>query len=153
MGFFSRKKPTVPIGPPSDTWVVVRGAHNGNPLLARVRTQLGPVVGHSAYPFRVGVATRVLQGAADGMPSAEENATLLDIEDRLATALEADRAAVFVVALTTNGVKEWVFYASDPVAVKQRMDAFLPSVRTHQLQMVIAKDEDWVVYHQFQNTK
>ena len=83
------------------------------------------------------------------MPTPEENATLQDLEVRLCQALEGDREALFVVALTTNGVKEWVLYTSDPEVTKRRMQDFAPTVSTHKLQMVIEQDKAWTVYRQF----
>jgi len=148
-GLFSSKKPVLPTKPPGSSWALVEGTHDGSLLLARVRTQLGEIVRHSAYPFRVGVATPLRQLAGNGIPTPEENATLLEVEDRLAEILEADRAAVHVITLTTNGVKEWVFYASDPKTMKQRMGTLAPTVNTHRLQMVVERDADWEVYHQF----
>lgn len=153
MGLFSSKNPAGPTDAAPDSWTMVQGTHGGNLLLARVRTDLGALVGHAAYPFRIGVATPVHQLAANGMPTSGENATLLELERQLAAALEAERHAILVVALTTNGVKEWVFYATDPKAIQQRFEAFAPTVRTHRLQMVIEKDPGWVVYHQFVDGK
>ena len=148
MGLFSKKKPSLPETLPLGSWAMVQGSNQGILLLARVRKGLGSVVGHVSYPFRVGVATRVRATAANGMPTAEENAILQEVEGRLSHALEIDREAVFVVALTTNGVKEWVFYTSDPEATKRRMQAFAPSVESHRLQMVVAEDKEWAVYRQ-----
>src|SRR2546426_7227337 len=106
---------------------MVQGSTKGPLLWPGVRRALGAVVGHAAYPFRVGIATRVRATAANGMPTPEENATLQDLEDRLSRALEVDREALLVVALTTNGVKEWVLYTSDPDATKRRMQDLAPN--------------------------
>jgi len=149
VGLFSKKKTPLPDSLPAGSWSVVQGSNQGNLLLARVRKGLGTIVGHAAYPFRVGVATRVRATAANGMPTPEENATLQDLEVRLCQALEGDREALFVVGLTTNGVKEWVLYTSDPEVTKRRMRDFAPTVSTHKLQMVIEQDKAWAVYRQF----
>ena len=137
MGLFSRRKPPLPDSVPPGPWAVVQGSNQGKVLLARVHKGLGTLVGSAAYPFRVGVATRVRATAANGMPT---------------PALEAEREAILVVALTTNGVKEWVLYTSDPEATKRRMGTFAPTVNTHQLQMVIREDRNWDVYRQLAGT-
>ena len=152
MSLFSRRKPPLPESVPPGPWAMVQGSNQGNLLLARVHKGLGTLVGTAAYPFRVGVATRVRATAANGMPTPEENITLQEVEDRLRLALEAEREAILVVVLTTNGVKEWVLYTSDPEATKRRMGAFGPTVSTHQLQMVIREDKNWDVYRQFAGT-
>jgi len=82
------------------------------------------------------------------MPTPEENATLQDLEDRLSRALEVEREALLVVALTTNGVKEWVLYTSDPDATQRRLQDFAATVSTHKLQMVVGEDKGWAVYRQ-----
>ena len=68
-GLFSSKKPVLPTKPPGSSWALVEGTHDGSLLLARVRTQLGEIVRHSAYPFRVGVATPLRQLAGNGIPT------------------------------------------------------------------------------------
>ena len=152
MGLFSRNKPALPDSIPAGPWAVVQGSNQGKLLLARVHKGLEALVGHAAYPFRVGVATRIRATAANGMPTPEENTTLQDIEERLRLALEAEREAILVVALTTSGAKEWVLYTSDPDATKRRMGAFAPTIHSHQLQMVIREDKNWDVYRQFAGT-
>ena len=152
MGLLSRKKPPLPDSFPPGPWAVVQGSNQGKLLLARVHKGLGILVGSAAYPFRVGVATRVRATAANGMPTPEENTTLQEVEDRLRLALEAEREAILVVALTTSGVKEWVLYTSGPEATKRRVGAFGPTVQTHQLQMVIGEDKNWDVYRQLAGT-
>ena len=149
MGLFSKKQPALPDQIPPGSWAVIQGSNQGNLLLARVRRGLGDNVGHAAYPFRVGVVTRVLAVAANGMPTPEENDALQALEDRLCQTLEVDREALLVVALTSNGVKEWVLYTSDPESTKRRMQAFVPTVSSHKLQMVVQPDSGWAVYRQF----
>src|SRR5207247_9623773 len=121
----------------------------GTYRMYRVRYGTHSTIGHAANPYRVGVATQVRATAANGMPTPEENATLQEVEDRLSRALEVDRETLLVVVLTTNGVKEWVLYTSDPDATKRRMQAFAPTVSTHRLQMVVEQDKAWSVYRQF----
>src|SRR6266487_5222830 len=120
MGFFSKESgrpDTLPTGP----WTMVEGTNEGRILLARVHVGLGKLVGHESYPFRVGIATRVKQVADNEMPAPEENKVLQGLEELLRRALETDREAVLVLAITTGGVKEWVLYTSDPEATKRRM--------------------------------
>ncbi len=54
MGLFSKKTPSLPETIPLGSWAMVQGSNQGSLLLARVRKGLGSVVGHVAYPYRVG---------------------------------------------------------------------------------------------------
>ncbi len=150
MGLFS-KKPKLPDSLPTGPWSIVHGAQDGQVLVARVHMGYQKFADRAAYPVRVGVATKVVKLAENGMPTAEENAVLLELEKRIQKVVEADREAILVVALTSGGVKEWVFYTSNPESTKQRMLALAPSVTSHKLQMVLAPDEDWAVYRDFSN--
>src|SRR5574341_449856 len=105
MGFFSRKPPALPDQVPSGPWSMFQGTNDGQLLLARVHTGVESIQGHAAYPWRVDIATRVRDVAANGMPSPDENAALQELEERLQSALEGEREAVFVIAITTAGIK------------------------------------------------
>jgi hypothetical protein len=150
MGIFS-KKPKLPDSLPSGPWSMIQGVQDGQLLLARVHMDFQTFPQRATYPFRVGVATKVVTLAENGMPTVEENAKLQELEKHIQQIFEADREAMLVVALTCGGVKEWVFYTSNPASTKQRMMAFAPSVTTHKLQMMIEPDEDWTVYGDFAN--
>jgi hypothetical protein len=152
MGLFSRK-PTLPDVIPPGHWSMVQGAQDGQLLLARVHMGIDSLVGHRAYPFRVGIATRMINVVNNGMPTPEENATLQALEKRIQQAIEVDREAVLVIVITCAGVKEWVFYTSKPESTKQRTQAFAPTVQSHKLQMIIERDDRWTVYREFANPR
>ena len=148
MSLFSRK-PSLPDAIPDGPWSMVQGAQNGQLMLARVHMGVDSLAGHPAYGFRVGIATKMQALANNGMPTPEENTTLQALEERIRNAVEVDREAFLVIAITCGGVKEWVFYTSNPESTKRRMQAFAPSVQTHKLQMIIEPDDKWTVYRDF----
>ena len=132
-----------------DSWTVYEGQYNGKPLIARVNIGLQPLVGDSRYQHRIGVAVPFNSAGEDGFPSGEESWKMSEIEDLLAAELERHHESLFAVVITTGGMREFVFYTSDPQAVERKLAALAETIDSHQIQRVIQPDEGWAVYHQF----
>jgi len=132
-----------------ESWTVFEGDHNGKPLIARVNRGLLPLAGDSRYQYRVGVAVPFNSVGQNGLPSGEESWEVSEIEDLVAAELELHHESLFAIAITTGGMREFVFYTSDPQAVEKKLEALAQRIRSHQIQRVIQPDERWTVYHQF----
>ncbi len=132
-----------------NSWTVCEGEYNGNPLIARVNTGLKTLVGDSRYQYRVGVAVPFNSVEKNGLPSGEESWKVSEIEDLLAAELELDNESLFAVVITTGGVREFVFYTSDPQEVEKKLEALAERIDSHQIQHVSQPDEGWTVYRQF----
>ncbi len=132
-----------------DSWSVVEGEYNGKPLIARINTGLRPLVADSRYQHRIGVAVPFTSAGEDGLPSGEESWQVAEIEDLIAAALEEHHESLFAAIITTNGVREFVFYTSDPGAVEKKLAVLAKKIDSHQIQRVTHLDEGWTVYRQF----
>lgn len=132
-----------------DSWTVCEGQYNGKPLIARVNIGLKPLVADSRYQHRIGVAVPFRSPDADGFPSGAESWKISEIEDLLADELELHHQSLFAVAITTNGMREFVFYTSDTQVAERKLEALAERIDSHQIQRVIAPDPDWSVYRQF----
>jgi len=126
----------------------VQGSNQGNLLLARVRKGLGTSLAMLPIPSRRSAheSAQRLRTACRHQKKTRPCRTWRSVSARPS---EGDREALFVVGLTTNGVKEWVLYTSTPRLQKvacrtsHRLSA-LTSCR-----MVIEQDKAWAVYRQF----
>jgi hypothetical protein len=132
-----------------DSWTVCEGKYNGKPLIARVNIGLQPLVADSRYQHRIGVAVPFKSPEADGFPSGEESWKISEIEDLLAGELELHHESLFAVVITTNGMREFVFYTSDPQAAERKLTALAERIDSYQVQRLIEPDTDWSVYRQF----
>jgi len=134
---------------PDGPWVVAQGDYNGRPLFARINTGARGMAGDPGYGHRVGVAVPLLDPNADGLPGPEESAQLDEVEQKLVPALTSGGTAVFVLAITTSGMREFVFYTSKPAAVEPCLQRVSALVETHELEHVVEEDPAWVVFEQF----
>jgi hypothetical protein len=132
-----------------DSWTVCEGEYNGKPLLARVNVGLKPLVADSRYQHRIGVAVPFNSPDENGFPSGEESWKVSEIEDLLVAELEIHHESLFAVVITTGGMREFVFYTSDPHTAETKLKALAERIDSYQLQRVIEPDAGWTVYHQF----
>ena len=128
---------------------MLQGQHEQRPIIIRRNDSAKQLRGHSQYIYRVGVAVPLLAPNEHGLPSNDEMELLGYIEDALSEQLGRNQASLQVLAITTNGMREFVFYTRDPAIV----DGALRNVRSrfpsHELQSYIAEDRCWELYRQF----
>jgi len=96
----------------------------------------------------VGIAVRLHSPETTGLPSREENAELLAIEDAMCPALQEQAESLLVAIITTGGMREFVFYTHAPEQVKLRFERIRKSITSHEMQLMIQPDEDWEAYAQ-----
>lgn len=133
----------------TENWSVSEGTYDGNLLIVRVNRGVAQAVGHSAFPHRVGVAVPLRLPDSNGFPGPEEAEQLQQVEELLSAELGADRQSLYVASISTGGMREFVFYTSDPAATHNLLDRLAKTVTTHELQHIIEPDPKWTVYGQF----
>jgi len=97
----------------------------------------------------VGIAVPLRAPNADGLPEEEELNQLNAIEDSLASRLEAEQKSLQVLAITTSGMREFIFYTRDSEAARLVLEALRSEVTSHELQSYIAEDPKWALYREF----
>ena len=145
---FKRKHPPREELALEDSWSVSAGGRQGRPLIVRVNQGVAPAVRHPDYAHQVGVAVPLNDPDGTGLPGMDESEQLAGIEKSLAERLEEGRHCLFVATITTDGMREFVFYTSDPEETRRRVEAVGNDVDTHQLQLMIQTDPKWKVYRQ-----
>jgi len=104
-----------------DSWSVSEGQYDGKPLIARLNGGLKPLLADSRYQHRIGIALPFNTPGDDGLPSGEESWQVSEIEDLIAAELEEHHESVFAAVITTNGMREFIFYTSDPDAAEKKL--------------------------------
>jgi hypothetical protein len=84
-----------------------------------VLRDVGSVIG---YEHQVGIAVPLNNAETTGLPSSAENGQLDEIEDAVCGSLEEGAESLFVVAVTTCGMREFVFYTGEPQGMQQRFE-------------------------------
>jgi uncharacterized protein DUF695 len=84
------------------------------------------------------------------MPQASELEELNRIEDRLFATLEIATRSIVVAVITTNGMREFVLYAQDPVEIQARLGQLKEGIDSqHEVQMMSLPDPTWRTFSQF----
>ncbi|MCK9361111.1 DUF695 domain-containing protein [Patescibacteria group bacterium] len=136
----------------ADQWSVLKGKLDGKPIITRFKEALVDAIGHPDYPFQIGVAVPLLAPTLNGLPLPNEGECLLTVEDALVDALEKNQAAVHVMTITFNNMREFVFYAhgGKPESYEQEVKRVEEKISTkHQLQFMIQLDKDWEVFKKY----
>ena len=132
-----------------ESWKVGQGDYGGKVLIARFNAGLKEIAGHPEYPYQVGIAAPLREPTEQGLPTVDEDERLAVLEQQIAKVLEDARESLLVGVLTTGGMREFVFYTADAVAVREKFERLRKSISSHELQLMIHEDPGWHVYRQF----
>lgn len=149
MWLFKRKHLEVPEPGVAQSWTMFQGEYDGKPLIARANVALKPFVGHPRYSHQVGIAVPFRSPDENGFPMSDEAAELMDIEDRICSELEGGNESLFAVVITTGGMREFVFYTSNPQGVEVKLKNLSETIQGHTVQGMVKPDKAWTVYNQF----
>jgi Family of unknown function (DUF695) len=139
----------VPTYPAESSWSVLQGEHDGRPMFVRRNDSARQLLRHPEYRHRVGVAIAFREHRFDGLPTENETPVLLRIEDALAQELEADQVSLQVLSITTNDMRELVFYTRAPSIVPAVVEKVQARFRSHRIQHYVKDDPRWTVYKHF----
>ena len=132
-----------------EAWVVKHGKYCGRPVIVRLNRGVESALGHPAYSHQVGVALPLRHPDDRGFPNPTENEALGQIEDDLVAALCNENRCIYAAAISTGGMREFVFYTSDAEATHRDLERLRALITSHDVQHVIQEDPKWNVYREF----
>ncbi len=132
-----------------ETWTVAQGEYGGKPLITRFNSGLTDLAAHPEYRYQIGIAIPLNTPREDGLPTSEEDQALSVIEDALADSLQQDKESLFAGVLSTGGMREFVFYTSNPEAARDRIKVLQEAFKSHTLHAMIRQDAEGTVFKQF----
>ncbi|HLJ26017.1 MAG TPA: DUF695 domain-containing protein [Candidatus Angelobacter sp.] len=134
-----------------DLWSLKRHQPKGSSECHFFRKNLAPKVGvrHPHYCFIVYLTFAYSPEDARGLPSPEDEDTLFEIESVGLRELEADGLALQVATATKCGVKDFLFYTSDPEQFLLRAEKLRDLYQQFRVGCEIASDPEWKHYEQF----
>jgi hypothetical protein len=145
---FRKKTQTLDQLPINGPWTIAEGENNGRVLILRWNEgyrSLRPVPG---YEHQVGIAVPLTAPEQTGLPSVAEDAELGQIEDLVCDRLQDHAQSLLVAVITTDGMREFVFYTRDPEHVKGCLEQLRKDIPSHEVQMIVQVDKEWRVYGQ-----
>jgi hypothetical protein len=133
----------------TDDWSLSQGTHGSNAMIVRVNRGVAAAVRHPAFTHQVGVAVPLRAPDANGFPAPDEAAQVDAIEDLLVARLTPNRQCIHVATISTSGMREFVFYSSEPQATHESLEGLASEITTHEIQHIVQPDLKWRVYRQF----
>lgn len=132
-------------------WAILQGVVEGHPaiLTRRDLKELKDIIGHPEFPYQVGIATPCNNPDSNGFPGKDELIQLQQIEHRITPLLQQNNESILVAMLTTNNMRELIYYTSNPEGVKAKFEQLKAETTTHELQMIIQVDKDWSIFKHF----
>jgi hypothetical protein len=98
------------------------------------------------YNHRVGIAVPLQAPDEQGLPEGEETSQLDAIEDLLCDRLESNQDSLQVLAITTGGMREFIFYTRAAHSLQPVLDKLKTDISSHAIQCYIQLDANWSVY-------
>src|SRR5262249_22085437 len=101
---------------------------------------------------RAGIAVQSNKVDERGFPSSVDLEKLDGFEDEFARQFSVDGLAALAAVITTNGMREFVFYASDESGFRAAFNDWARTPKSHRIQMILQRDPKWSVYRTLATT-
>lgn len=135
----------------TESWAVSQGTYDGKPLITRFNIGLRQAAGHAAYSIQIGVAVPLKAPDARGLPTSDESAELILIEEELERLVGT--RAILVGVITTSGMREFILYTGEGDWIAQFHQDLQAAVSHHEVQVMAQRDEDWATYRRMVESK
>ena len=129
-----------------DTWAGSEGTIDGMPYILRIRQNLRPLAGHPDLTTRLRILWEFECQGDSGLPTEWEMEQMSQFEDVLVDSFEPDNLAVLTKVMTCDGIRQWIFYASDIEACGRRLNNALPHDPPLPIELLADSDESWLDY-------
>lgn len=129
-------------------WAQAEGSAQEKVLFIRRNVTTDALRKPGAYPFRLGVAVPFNRPNEHGLPDVDEARQLDEIEANLVAAL-SEAKAVHVLVLTSNGMREFVFYTAAPEAARAIVEKQQAAEPGHRMRYLLSEDPQWSLYQSF----
>jgi len=130
-------------------WTVGEATHDGSPLIVRFNQTAKRWDRHPELSIKLGFAISLNQPNAGGMPSADENAELGDIEELIEKEVKSATVGIHVLTLTTGLMKELVFYIAPGQDIGKLHGTIREKVPSHEVQCMAAPEPSWDSFRAF----
>lgn len=135
--------------PDAFAWTVAsKGLETDAPSFLRI-CQIPKDFARSNYPERIHIYWTMARPDHSGLPTPEESQMLQSFEDRLTRAVLPDKHAVLVVTATSEGVREYLFYAKDVEGFMLRLQDMPHPHGRYPIELEQESDPGWSSYNRF----
>ncbi|GEP52825.1 hypothetical protein FNO01nite_34970 [Flavobacterium noncentrifugens] len=132
-----------------ESWSVLKGNNNGNLMLIRKNDGLNQIAGNINYSTSCGIAFKLLRPDEKGLPNAESEPELNDLEDDIFEIFENDLNSIVSTVITTSGFREYVLYSKNVDEFNSRLEKLQAKYQKYELTSYNRKDEGWETFKSF----
>jgi hypothetical protein len=129
----------------SFSWTGVETEHKGRRLLLRF-IELPKRFRKSKYPERINIFWKMSEPHEDGLGTSQEHERLASFENRLCGAVHPDEHSILILALTSNGEKEFVFHTGEVTGFMQRLTNMPQETKRYPITLHRSEDPDWAYF-------
>lgn len=126
-------------------WSVHVREKGGSLVSLRVNETIEDMLCHPQYSHMLGVSLAIRKPDSRGMPQADEDAILDELEDIFLEQLVNNMLCVFPAVITSSGEREYVFYTYAPEQSLKIISMINQTWSYHELQSTIDEDKQWDV--------
>lgn len=139
-----KRKPSPPIDPAIDQWVIAEHEEEGLPIILRFRAE-APDIDLPSYPVLINIYWRYEPGRDQGMPGSADYYRMVALEELLEPA-EAQGTGFQVLSITGNSRREWAWYVKSDQAFLAALNNLLAGQEQFPIEIEAASDPDWSNY-------
>ncbi|MCC9603700.1 DUF695 domain-containing protein [Stieleria sp. JC731] len=130
-------------------WLLGSVAMEDGTLLVRLNESANQWAGHPDLGIKLGFAIPFKLPPKGGVPNADENESLGELEDKIIATVTSQATGIHVLALTAPTVKELIFYISEGADIGAIHEHLQSLSTTHDVQCMAVRDADWNSYYDF----
>jgi hypothetical protein len=124
------------------TWALAESHIEGRRLLTRFR-EFERAFPRELFPERINIFWTMEAPDEAGLASDDEAEALKEFEDRLVNAVEPANHSVLAIAMTTGGVREWVFHTGDVEGFVERLTNMPQNESRYPITIQHHHDPEW----------
>jgi len=132
-----------------ESWSVLSGENDGQPMIIRINDALAQIAGHEDYSINCGIAFKLLFPSGNGLPNIEMEPELNNLEDDIFDMYELDLNAIVSNIITTSGFREYVLYTKNVIEFNARLITLQEKYKQYELTSYTKKDKPWKTYKSF----
>lgn len=125
-----------------DLWSLAEGEQDSKPVFIRFRGEFLSRPDIAGFPRMIRIVWPY-EPDENGLPSLEVATDLRAFEGRMVEAVQPDGIALLVAAITHNGEREWLFYASELGAFERCLNACQEGHDPYPIDVSTASDPKW----------
>jgi|SRR5215831_2188408 len=130
-------------------WLGRTVLHEGLPMALRVRPGVDSAANRERYPILVALTHKLRVIHSDGLPDATYNATLLDLDLTVTSALDADARGITVLIETFHGERTYYAYTQSKDQASLALSQAQARYPEHDLSVLTRPDPKWGLLHRY----